>query len=440
MGLLYIAPFAFNFIEWIRDNILQPFIEIIADVIIKLLMVQLQILFSFLIAQWFIILNLVYVAILKVVDVCQTVFYSLSGAEKLSYSLGAEKGKDYLSNIILRIPQVKTVFWSIWLLSLVLCIVFLIAAVIRSMSHLDDTGQSVGDVMRQAAGTILMFMVVQIVAYCTLSLSNILITGTQTAMNYSMGSTENVRLSNAIFAASAINAVRTGDAMEDSIVGNLINNITSTVKGSKGKEVSEDYWKNAWAKVKGFYSGKLKYYDPEDVNKTIVAWKIDYLSAAVCVIFVLKYMLGAAIALVQRVLSIVVAYVTAPFFVAMSPLDGGARFQRWKDYFIGTCFGAIGILLSVRIYTMILPFFLENNVVYSGKNYMLGYLTRLYSVVIISYGFEKLGDIVNKIISDAGGMTPSEAFGIIMSFVQNVDSIMSVKKSKSGSVKLPTIK
>ncbi len=426
MNLLYIAPFAFNFIEWIRDNVLQPFIEIIASIIINNLILQFKIMLAQVAVQFYNTIYVIFVAVLKVIDVLQTVFNTISGVEKVYYTLGGESGTEYLSTILLRVPQIKTVFWSIWLLSIVLCIVFLIAAIVRSIANLDDTGQSVGDILRQTAGTILLFATVQVVAYCTVSLSNVLLTASQKAMDYAMGTTEDMRISNSLFAASAMRAGRTGDPLKDTIVGSMINGYISND--------DEKYVAN-WELVEDFYTGKLKYYDIIQVNLKLVVWKIDYLSAALCIICILKYMVGASLALVSRVVSIVVAYVTAPFFVSVAPLDGGARFERWKNYFVGTCFGAIGTVFSIKIYMLLMPIFLKNDIIYVGDSAILSYLTRVYSVAVISLGFEKLGDVVNKIISDSGAMGPTEAFAIITNFVDNVESVAGLFSGGKGGGK-----
>ncbi len=416
MNLLYIVPFAFNFIEWIRDNVLQPFIEILADVIVKLLKIQFQLMIASIMNYVYKVAYFLYVAVLKIVDALQTVFNSLSGAEKINYKINGEIGQDYLTGILLRIPQIKTVFWSIWLISIVLCVVFLIAAVIRSISHLDDTGQPVGDILRQTASTLLLFVTIQIIAFCTLNLANLVTSSAQNAVNYAMDSAEDIRISNALFAATALRAKRTGDATKDVYGLNVIMGAINTVKG-QDTEYTVD-----WDAVKDFYSGKYKYYDIVQVNKQLVTWKIDYFSAIICVLCILKFMAGAAIAFVQRVLSLIVSYVTAPFFVSLAPLDGGARFERWKDFFIGNCFSAIGVLFSLKIYLMILPIFLKTDLIEVKGNGPLNYLIRIYCVIILSLGFEKLGDIVNRIISDAGIMGPSEAFSIVSNFYNKVTS------------------
>ncbi len=434
---MYIVPFAFNFIEWVRDNILEPFIEIVAGIVIDLLMIKVKMLMVRLLSKLLMLLYLIYAAALKVVDLSQSIFDALSGVEKVSYNIDGNKGSDYFTNVLLQIPLVKNVFWSIWIMSVVLCVVFTIASIIRSISDLDDTGQSVGDVLRQSAGTMGMFLVLQVVTYMVVAISNYTLTSTQTAMRYAIGTDTEVRLSNAIFAASAINAGRTGDPLKDTFEMLDIVSSSTTLKniGVTKLDNSKDKYHPDWDKVKDFYSGRAKYYDIIDVEQRLVLSKIDYLSALICTLFVLKYMLGAAVSFIHRALAVVVAYLTAPFFVALSPLDGGNRFERWKNFFTGACFGAMGTVISVNVYMMILPVFLRSNVIYDGPNGLMVYLIRLYSVVILSIGFEKLGNVVNEIISDSGIMSPSEGFRLAKELADKLKSAGNFGKKSGGGGK-----
>lgn len=426
MNGMYVVPICFNFINWLRDNFLMPIIEFTAEIFVNIFIEFLDILINSLLEKIVVFIYGFYVAILKIIDMLQNIFDAISGANYVHYTQtvnGVTKsGEGYLTEILLRMPVIRDVFLKVWVLSVVLCFIFLIAAVLRSISNLNEEGQKINDIIKLAANTFVMFFMVQLIAFGTVSLSSVVLSGVEKSMNYALGSDSNIKMSNCIFAASAINAGKTGDPKKDA--ANVL-----------GQLVGEVPYNPDWSKVEGFYNGERKYYDVEDVKKDLLLTKIDYISGLICVIFVLKYMAGSALVFVQRIILVVLGLIIAPFFVALTPLDGGERFNRWKEFFIGTCFSSLGVIISVKVYFILIPVFVSDNFIYQGTG-ILSYLIRLYSIVILSLAFEKTGDIFNRILSDAHIMSSGEAFGAIMnafnSLRQTKNGTKSFMKSVSG--------
>lgn len=410
MGEYYVIPICFNFIEWIRDNFFSPIIEFTGKIFVEIFMKFLDSMINALFAKIVIILYGLYAALLKVVDIFQEIFNAISGSNFVHYTYTADgvkqTGDGYLTEVLFKMPVVRQVFFRVWGLCVILCFVFLIAAILRCMANLSEDGRSINDVIKSAASTFVLFCVVQVVAFGTLSLSNVVITSTEKAMNYAVGGDGDLKIANAMFAVSAINAGRTGDADKDAT------NVLGQLLGESG-------YNPDWSKVEPFYKGEKKYYDIADVSSELLITKIDYISGFICIVFVLKYMTGSVLVFVQRIIMVVLALVIAPFFVALTPLDGGERFRRWKEFFIGTCFSSLGVIMSVKIYLMLIPIFISDNFIYSGTG-VLAYMIRLYSVIMLSIAFEKTGDIFNRILSDAHIMSSGEAFAGVVELVKNV--------------------
>lgn len=420
MNEVYVIPIAFNFINWVRDNVFMPLIEFTGKVFIDIFMKFVDRIINFILEKIVSLLYGFYAALLKIIDVLQDIFDALSGTNYVYYTYNSGSGTQtksgYLTEVLVQMPMVKSVFYKVWAISLVLCVIFIIAAVLRSISNLKGDGQSINDILKSSASTFVLFLVVHLVAFGTLSLSSIVVSSAQKAMNYSLGSESDLRMANCIFAASAINAGKTGDPQKDAA------NVIKQLLGESGNNPD-------WSKVEGFYNGTRKYYDIEDVQQDLLLTKIDYISGLICIIFVLKYMAGAALAFVQRIVLVLIGLITAPFFVALTPLDGGVRFSRWKDFFFGACFSSLGIVISINIYFMLVPIFVSEGFIYSSVG-TLSYIIRLYSIVVLSLAFEKSGEIVNRIISDANIMGSEAAFNSILS------TIGEAKKFKGNSGKL----
>jgi hypothetical protein len=81
---------------------------------------------------------------------------------------------------------------------------------------------------------------------------------------------------------------------------------------------------------------------------------------------------------------------------------------------------------------MLVPIFVADGFIMSGSS-AVSYIIRLYSIAILSLGFEKSGAIVNRIISDAGIMGTSEAFESIMGFIHTVSDVAKGAKKAGGS-------
>lgn len=406
-NFLYAVPICFNFIEWVRDNIFQPLIEFTAKVFIDIFMSFLSIIISQILEAVIKYVYLAYVAILKVVDILQDIFSLISGTQEIAYTVDNVKKTGYLTEILIRLPQVTRMFWLVWLISVLLCFIFLVAAVVRSISDLSGRGQSINDVIKTSAKAFVLFMVVQIAVFGIVSVGNIVLSTTQQAMSYSMGSDTEIRMSNAVFATTTINAVKpeglkeTGDVIKEIITGKR--------SLDTGKSAAEN-WDNY---CKAYYTGAEPYYDYFSVTRDFMLIKIDYLAGLICVIFIVKFMAGSAIVFVQRIILVVVGFITAPIFIAFTPLDGGARFERWKDFFIGNCLNSFSIILSVNIYMIVIPLFAGMDLGF--KSTIVTALFRTYSIAMMSMAFEKCGDIVGRIISDSGIMGPGQGFEMIMS-------------------------
>lgn len=428
--IVYIMPFCFNFIKWVRDNLFNPLIEFIVDLAMKAIIPFIGAVIDAIYKAIIGFIFSVYILALKILDMLQDIFGYLSGTEQVSYISNGTKGTGYLTDVLANMPYITNAFWLVWLISVILCGIFLIAAVIRSIGSLDENGRTINDVLKSAAKTFVMFAVIQITMYGVICFSSIIIGSVSNALNLTVGSETDVRFSNAIFAVSIINAIPSDDAEKNE--KSLIDELT---KG--GMLTSRELEKN-WNTCMEFYRGDKLYWDVTDYTKSesgipLVITKIDYLSGILCIIFVLKYLVGAALAFVQRIIVVITLFITAPFFIALSPLDDGDRFRQWKDAFIGNCLSTIGVILSARIFLLILPMFLADGFIYEGTG-ILSYIIRILSVILLCLAFDGVGEIFNKIMSDANIMGSAKsfetAFGTIMDLKETYNTIKATAKGK----------
>ncbi|MCD7854600.1 MAG: hypothetical protein LUG66_03175 [Clostridiales bacterium] len=401
----YIIPICFNFITWIRENLFEPLIELVANIFVTIFIEAFKVLLNLILLKFCALLYAVYVVLLKFLDMLQDIFDLISGTNEIYYAYTSngvtERGSGYITEILMKIPSVQNAFLMVWGISIVLCVIFAVAAIIRSMGNLSGNCPSVNEVLKSLANTLVLFCSIQVITFGTLALANLVTSATQKAINYAMTDDDSdARFSNYLFAATAMNARRTTSSSDD--------DSTTFIDVLLGNAEYNGDW-DTDDTLQEYVRGEKSYTSDVDVAKDFMIYKIDYVSGAIVLVFVLKFMVGASFVYIERIVSVIVGFVTAPFFVALTPLDGGDRFNRWKDYYIGNCFSAIGVILAVRIYLMLLPIFLANDFIDTGVD-MLNYFVKVYGIVMLSIALQECTGVFNKILSDAVNMTPGGAF------------------------------
>ena len=76
----------------------------------------------------------------------------------------------------------------------------------------------------------------------------------------------------------------------------------------------------------------------------------NYMLSIIVSALIIWSLLLATISLVERIINLILLYLTAPFVIASSSLDEGARFSIWKDKMLSKYLGVMGNLLSMVIY------------------------------------------------------------------------------------------
>ncbi|MCD8089689.1 MAG: hypothetical protein LUD81_03540 [Clostridiales bacterium] len=406
----YVIPICFNFISWIRENLLEPLIQLVANVFLEIFIAAFKAILNAIIMQLCVLLYYIYIALLKILDMLQDIFELISGTNPVYYTYSAngvsENRSGYLTEILMKIPTLKNAFMMVWGLSIVLCIMFTVAAVVRSIGTVSGGGQSINDILKNLANCFVLFCAIQVITFGTAALSNVVTASVQKSINYAMNN-DDARFSNYLFAATAMNARKPeGSSDTTNFISHMLGG--GSYDGDWDDSILQDY-------VKGVKS----YTNDTEVAKYFSIYKIDYISGAIVLIFILKFMFGASFVYIQRIVTVVVGFVIAPFFVAFAPLDGGERFKRWQDFYIGACFSSVGIILAVNIYLMLLPIFLTNGLIDTSVS-TLDYFIKIYGVAMLSMALENCTMVFNRILSDSMIPTPGGAYEEITSLAKSL--------------------
>ena len=113
----------------------------------------------------------------------------------------------------------------------------------------------------------------------------------------------------------------------------------------------------------------------------------------------------ATIGLAERIINVVLLYLLAPIMIGASPLDGGHRLNIWKDKVLTKLFGAMGNILSMYIFLLVLGVVGDIVEKYKGGGEEYWILTCVYAVVCIAGAMMccKGSTLIASLISQSSG-------------------------------------
>jgi hypothetical protein len=114
------------------------------------------------------------------------------------------------------------------------------------------------------------------------------------------------------------------------------------------------------------YKTGRKFADIAAVQKDFDITKIDYFLAYIVTLFLLFILLITILQFIQRLMMLVILYIASPLFAAYRPLDDGKSFKSWRDSFVADLISAFSPIIAMRLYMMMLPKLIGNDLVYPG--------------------------------------------------------------------------
>ncbi|MCI8536790.1 MAG: hypothetical protein HFG68_14730 [Hungatella sp.] len=409
MESVYLGLFQRIF-SWVFDRILDPVYRFVSsllttvlnwvfrEVLAPILYPVLEKALNFLIKLWMEIystkLYLLFSGILKIIDYLEKAFDIFIGLEDVTYTPpGATKIEGSLVEVLMQQKSISTVFWVITFGALGIALVLTIYGVAKSAFDLDfENKRPVSKVLTAMMKTFIQFFTVPFLVYFMLKLSTEILRGVTNALNF--GNTTS--LGRIVFVIASLNAAKKGEfnvnsnTTEDFILGA---SEKDTVRYpfyvlSTDKEIQlKDY-------------GNLAHVI-EDFNLA----DFDYLIGFIAAVFLLFTIAVCLIVFVQRVFELMLLYIVSPYFVCMIPLDDGERFGRWREMFIGKCFTGFGSVVGMRLFLMICPMIMGNEIKFQGSSPEMTYIMKLFFLAGGAWAMYKSGSMVTSLLSQQAGMT-----------------------------------
>lgn len=417
-GASYMIPMGFDFIGWMSKYVYGPIIEVVIEVLRPIFASFLELLGSLVYSALSSVLFSIYTILLTVLDITQYMFYRLSGAEMIHADFGVSTVVgSYMTNYFVNLGVVKQAFYGLLIISIVLCFAFTVFAVARA--SMDISGKfAVGEVLRRSMKALLTFFMLQFMVLAIMSLANYTLTAVDEVVSVSIGKeagTDDLRLANVIFATSATEAAKDGNS-------DISKTNKALYKYYNGPGMESDA---------GLKFNQEAVYD--DFNIT----KIDYVIGGVSCIFMLYIMLSSLFFFVQRVFEVVFLYLVSPFFVASMPLDGGERFSNWREMFIAKCIASYGVVLTMRLYFIFLPYMAGGSggislTTTDSEVYL--YIIRLLFVLGAGLAVKKSHSVILQLVNPQAAQQADKAMGGLGSMIGAAGSA-AVAVASGGSSK-----
>ncbi len=256
-----------------------------------------------------------------IIDFIKEIFYMLAGIDPINVN-GEES--DLLSHFLLS-DAVKKAFWMVLLIAVILLIVFVIVAIIRSEYAHGENKKSKTLILGKACQSFIIFLLVPFLLIAGITFSNTVVSSINKSMNpYVLEQGQEATIGGQILVTSGYYAY----------IGNE----------SERQEIE----------IK-FITGELDYNDASVVSDYYEIRSLDFFVGIIGSLVILVMFVMSAISFIQRIFDIILLYIVSPISVSTIPTDDGQRFKQWKEMLIGKVLGAYGIILSMNLFFIIIP-------------------------------------------------------------------------------------
>ncbi len=353
----------------ILNNILLPVLMIAFDFLWDLVGGMLMSFLSHLFFKIFVLLLKILLILERVFDVfsCNVGVYKLVNGKMVATSGYVDVSKNYsLLDVLMQSDYVTTAVLGMTAGAFALCFIVTIFAVIKSIGEgLGEMKRPVSHVIRMTARSCLIFALIPIVCVFVVRLAGLTIASVALYMPNNIEGGSRVTAAKAVSEAlsnntdkpkrgskqsnieKAIAAAKTATPNADTRACDLI--FYLSVKDALRNKSNEAYYLSG----QHFQNEKAAY---EDVDVSRINWLYAFFETGLVLIIFLKLIIEC----MTRVFMILILYVVSPYFVAMMPLDDGAKFKKWKEMFVGFTISVFGPILSMKLYLVLLPYIVTN--------------------------------------------------------------------------------
>ncbi len=254
----------------------------------------------------------------------------------------------------------------------VLCFIVTIFAVIRSMGEgIGELKRPVSHVLRQTSRACLTFALIPLTCIFVVKLAGVVITTVTLYMPNNIDGSANKQATQLVSEAlsngpeaprrgskqsqieKAIAAAKTATPNAETRACDLIYYLT--VNDALRNKANGEYYLSG----QHFQNTKAAI---DDVDVSRINWLYAFFEVLLVIIIFAKLIIECMV----RVFMILILFVVCPYFVALMPLDDGAKFKRWKEMFVAFTISVFGPILSMKTYLVLLPYLVTGTAIDLG--------------------------------------------------------------------------
>jgi len=154
-----------------------------------------------------------------------------------------------------------------------------------------------------------------------------------------------------------------------------------------------------------YYYGQKDIFDyyqcNRDFDMSLGTWL--YLTVIITAFFFLREMLAMVFNASARIFNMLLLYISAPPFLAVTPLDDGGKLKQWTTAFVIQSLGLFGTIISLRIVMIFIPILFGGDI-----QFFEGARSDIITRVIIMYAAlftaRKASGMIVGILADNAGM------------------------------------
>ena len=209
------------------------------------------------------------------------------------------------------------------------------------------------------------------------------------------------------------------------LIGSLYGNGANLDKGSG----MTDYLRGP------YYYGQKDIYSFDRVKKDfdmdLGSWM--YLTVIITAIFFIREMLAMVFNAVARIFNMLLLYLTAPPFIAITPLDDGGKLKQWTTAFIIQSFGLFGTVISMRLLMIFIPILFSGDIqFFSGAR--LDIFARIIVMYAAMFTARKASGMIVGILADNAGWQAISAGDVGADAKGSLSKVTGAAKAIGGAI------
>ncbi len=371
--------------------------------------------------RWFShLLFSVFTTFLKVIYILERIFdvfsctvgvYVRNDAGQMVATSGYEDVSQNASllDVLMQSDPVVNAVLGMTLGAFALCFLITIFAVIRSMGEgLREMNRPVSHVLKQTVKACVTFALIPLGCIFVVKMAGITISSVQYYMPSNIDGTRNRSRFEVVSEALSNNTGKPRRGTKQSQIEKAIAAAKIATPNAETRACDLIYYLSVKDALRNPGNGAY-YMSGQHFQNTLVAendvdvTKINWVYAFFELFLVLVIFLKLIIECMVRIFMLLILFVVSPYFVAMMPLDDGAKFKRWKEMFVGFTISIFGPIVMMRLYLVLLPYIVSGDTLDMGFSPTKTFIFRLFFIAAGAFSVYKsqqlLLDIINPEVS-----------------------------------------